>query len=334
MSLRAAAKTLAVEALCRTRADRLWSAPGTRAPLVLGYHQVVEDLRDAPSSIPASVVTTAMLERQLDWVGLRYRFVSLDELGRAIEGGSGAGRPPAAVTFDDGYRDVYAHAFPLLQRKGIPAAVFVVTDLVGTGRLLRHDRLHVLLSRTVAAPSRPVAAMRDLLERGRSAELDRWIEARENAGRGVREPIRGLGLLDWDEVRAMHRAGFAIGSHTASHALLTREAPDRLRWELRASRERLARELGAPVDHFAYPDGRFDRTVVAAVAEAGYRFAYGTCPHQDSRRPALTVPRRLLWENSCRGADGSFSPRVMQGVVAGVFDLFGRCRQDHVQPGS
>jgi peptidoglycan/xylan/chitin deacetylase (PgdA/CDA1 family) len=130
-------------------------------------------------------------------------------------------------------------------------------------------------------------------------------------------------------VRAMHRAGFTIGSHTATHALLTVEGADRRRQELSASRQRLEGELGAPVRHFAYPDGRFDGAVVDAVAEAGYRCGYTTCRHRDRRRPLLTVPRRLLWENSCRDAAGRFSSSLMRGQVRGVFDLFGRCRQSH-----
>ena len=61
-------------------------------------------------------------------------FVSLDELGQRLSEGRRDDRPLAAVTFDDGYRDVYENAFPMLVRKGIPAAVFVVTKLIGTSR--------------------------------------------------------------------------------------------------------------------------------------------------------------------------------------------------------
>src|SRR5262249_28792739 len=64
-------------------------------------------------------------------------------------------RPVAAVTFDDGYRDVYELAFPMLSRKGIPAAVFVITDLVGTMRPPLCDRLYLLVARMFAPPSAP-----------------------------------------------------------------------------------------------------------------------------------------------------------------------------------
>ena len=54
------------------------------------------------------------------------------------------------MTFDDGYRDVYEQAFPVLRRKGIPAAVFVVTDLVGRPFWQVHDRLYHLVAKAFA----------------------------------------------------------------------------------------------------------------------------------------------------------------------------------------
>ena len=41
---------------------------------------------------------------------------------------------------------MFEHAVPLLMRKGIPAAVFVVTSWIGTTGLLGHDRLYRLLA--------------------------------------------------------------------------------------------------------------------------------------------------------------------------------------------
>ena len=50
-------------------------------PLVLGYHRVVEDCGPRSDSAPAMFVSARTLERQLEWVGRRFQFVSLDELG-------------------------------------------------------------------------------------------------------------------------------------------------------------------------------------------------------------------------------------------------------------
>jgi peptidoglycan/xylan/chitin deacetylase (PgdA/CDA1 family) len=358
VSLKVLVKTALAEVVCRTGADRLLRArPRAEAgPLVLGYHQVVEDCGRAGAAIPAMLVSTRTLERQLDCVGRRFRFVSLDELGEHLESGRPAGRPVAAVTFDDGYGDVYEHAFPLLRRKGIPAAVFVVTDLIGTSRLQRHDRLHLAVARVLrdadggrrllgllaetghqravreavaaALPAGAFATVRALIPSLPAGELESVLEA---LGRGSATDVDHPELwpLTWEKVTEMAAAGITFGSHTRRHALLTRESREGAREELRGSREALEKRLGSPVRHFVYPDGAFDDAVVEEVAAAGYRYAYTTCGHRDRRHPLLTVPRRVLWENSSRGRAGGFSTAVMQCEAGGVFDLAHRCRQLH-----
>src|ERR1019366_4751846 len=124
------------------------------------------------TSIPSMLVSRRMLERHLDWLGRRFRFISLDELGARLEAKDGREDPVAAITFDDGYRDFYDHALPLLKRKGIPAAVFVVTDLVGTRRVQAHDKLYLLLARRYQAT-------RAMIEGSTQAELEEIIRKLE-----------------------------------------------------------------------------------------------------------------------------------------------------------
>lgn len=157
MMLRGLIKTGAACALSWTGVNRLISSlPGIEHLLVIGYHRVVQDFgAHAVSSIPAMLISTRMLERQLDWIGRRFQFISVDELGAKLESGERFARPTAVVTFDDGYRDVYQNAFPLLKRKGIPSAMFVVTSHVGTTRPFIYDRMYLLLTRAFCACGPP-----------------------------------------------------------------------------------------------------------------------------------------------------------------------------------
>jgi peptidoglycan/xylan/chitin deacetylase (PgdA/CDA1 family) len=357
-ALRSLVKTAAAEAACRTGADRMIGALAEPTPLVIGYHQVVDDAARATACIPAMLVRTRTLERQLDEVGRRFRFVSLDELGERLTRKDPAVRSLAAVTFDDGYRDVYESAFPLLRRKGIPAAVFVVTDLVGTARLQTHDRLYLTVARLQRRPGGlarlrarlrdlgiegtlggresdrpdPFTVTRNLIEGLRAAELERLCDGLAAVSISADGGLDELRPLTWEMVADMHRAGITIGSHTRTHARLTHESPDRIAEELASSRAELERRLGAPVRHFAYPDGGFDPAVVDGVAAAGYRFAYTTCRHRDARAPLLTVPRRLFWENTATDGAGRYSSALMRCQASGVFDFVRGCRQAHRRP--
>ncbi len=76
-----------------TRTDRLIRLmSGTRRmPLVVGYHRVVDDSHRRRASIIAPMlVSRRMFERQLDWIGRRFRFSA----SPWKQGGLPAGSPP------------------------------------------------------------------------------------------------------------------------------------------------------------------------------------------------------------------------------------------------
>jgi len=96
-------------------------ARGPERPLVVCYHRVVDDFEAAARTEMRSMLTSrGMFERHLDCIGRHFRFVSLDEIGERLLSGVPFTERVAAVTFDDGYHDVYEHAYPVLKRKGIP----------------------------------------------------------------------------------------------------------------------------------------------------------------------------------------------------------------------
>jgi len=131
-------------------------ARGPERPLILGYHRIVEDFAaKAKDEMPSMLTSAEMFERHLDLVGRHFRFVTLDEIGERLTSGEPFTERVAAVTFDDGYRDNYELAFPILQRKGIPAAVFVVTGLVGKPAWQTHDKLFQLVRKAFSAWSDP-----------------------------------------------------------------------------------------------------------------------------------------------------------------------------------
>lgn len=362
--LREVAKAGLAAGLHWTGLDRVLGARrGLRQqPLVLGYHRVVADFRAAlPNSIAPMLVSSGTLERHLDWLGRRYDFASVDELADVLEGKRTSRRPLAVVTFDDGYADNYHHAFPLLKRKGIPAAVFVVTDLLGGTRLQAHDELYLLLCGALAETGSSgrnhlCAFLRRFgLPPPLCARLCRITQQESDKFKVTKAYLENLPLerimallgylrnwvyipedrlqefhsLDWRMLREMQGKGITIGSHTRSHALLANEPWEKVVEEVKGSRRVLEEGLGVAVRHFAYPDGRFDAKAIRALGEAGFRCAFTTCNHVDAGQPLLTIPRKLLWEYSSMNGFGRFSPAIMSCQVNGIFDPAARCRQQH-----
>lgn len=90
------------------------------------------------------------------------------------------------------------------------------------------------------------------------------------------------GYLTWDGVRALEKAGMAIGSHTSHHERLPDVPEHRAREELAGSRRELERQLGHPVDLLAYPYNSLRRKTVALARDAGYRIAVAGPAHGSS----------------------------------------------------
>jgi peptidoglycan/xylan/chitin deacetylase (PgdA/CDA1 family) len=92
------------------------------------------------------------------------------------------------------------------------------------------------------------------------------------------KPLDGhyKGYMSWDEVRALAKAGVAIGNQTLSHKrLLTLDAAAR-RAEIEGATERIAAETGHKPTLFAYPYGEYNKAIRDQVAALGYAGAFGT----------------------------------------------------------
>jgi len=358
--LRSICKTCIAYAYTWTGAGRVLSTQvHGQLPFIVCYHRVVENFaRSAKTSNPSMLISTRMLERHIDWLAKRFNLMPLDEIGSYLDAGRPfPAKPSAAITFDDGYSDVYYHAYPMLKRKGIPAAFFVVTGLVDTSGPQFFDRLYLalrllhvrglplastmrgalqatgadaaFLNRLPRSEDEPFAVMNVFLDNFPRRALEKALGELESDAALEKSLSTEMAPLKWDMIETLHRGGMTIGSHTKSHLLLTSESPEMARRELIESKQILEARLKTSIKHFAYPDGRFNPGIVQAVSGAGYRFGYSICHVRDQKQPLLTIPRKVLWERSSLNAFGFFSSAVMSCQTRGVFDPKDRCAHNH-----
>ncbi|MDP2927670.1 MAG: polysaccharide deacetylase family protein [Candidatus Omnitrophota bacterium] len=64
-----------------------------------------------------------------------YEVITLDELVRSIKDKKSFKRNKIVITIDDGYKDNFQYAYPVLKKFGFPATIFLVTDYIGKGFL-------------------------------------------------------------------------------------------------------------------------------------------------------------------------------------------------------
>lgn len=102
---------------------------GERGAVILAYHSIGQS--DSPWT-----VTPEEFARQMQWLAdNKMNVVSLDEVALYRKAGA---IPPhtVAITFDDGYRDNYTVALPILAQHNFPATLFLTTGTVGGTRIL------------------------------------------------------------------------------------------------------------------------------------------------------------------------------------------------------
>lgn len=103
---------------------------------VLMYHSVTDE--DEPRVHPYYRTTThpAVFAAQLEYLRAQgYTTCALAEAARYLHGDTQTFAKPVVITFDDGYRDFYHHAYPLLKLYGFSATVFLSTAYIGESSL-------------------------------------------------------------------------------------------------------------------------------------------------------------------------------------------------------
>jgi peptidoglycan/xylan/chitin deacetylase (PgdA/CDA1 family) len=278
---------------------------------ILTYHRVNDD---ADPFLPA--MSTAVLDRHLNYVARAYRVLPLEEIVERAQKGS-LPRNSLAITFDDGYRDNLTHAAPILSRYKLPSTVFLATGFIGTGMIPWFDRLAIgfksTTAETVKTPWGTQFSLRGQAERLVALEratnhikaladdeLHRSVEALMETLDIPESAMPKVLMLDWNDVRTLTTLGFSVGAHTVNHVLLSRVSPDRAWTEIRDSRIAIEASLGSKPAAFAYPNGRsadYTRSTVELVQKAGFgcavttRFGVNT-----GQTPVYELRRGTPWE--------------------------------------
>lgn len=105
------------------------------AAVVVAFHRVLDT--DPSDSLSVDI---AGFERHCRFYRRHFRVVPLRELVHRLEQGLPVHRH-LAITFDDGYRDNFVNARPVLEKLSLPATFFVVSGWIGTATVPRWDRV-------------------------------------------------------------------------------------------------------------------------------------------------------------------------------------------------
>jgi peptidoglycan/xylan/chitin deacetylase (PgdA/CDA1 family) len=320
MKFRTAVKAVTAGALVGSGIYHLIRRLGEPRIHVLGYHRIVDQVSEGGPISPSLCISTDSFRRQMEQVRREFEVLTLEEALAAIDGSLPLERDACAITFDDGYRDVYTRARPILAALQIPATVFVSTGMVGTRKLFIHDRLYAALWKLrpdLGSPAELVDSLIARLTANDLAALANELDARA----GVPTLDDEAHSLDPDQLRALADGGWEIGAHTIDHMVLVNEPADRVTEQLVRPKLDLEGWTGRACRYFAYCNGLHSPSLVTALQRAGYQGAVTTFDRPNRRGgDRFRVGRKVLWEGHTRGFSGGWSSSIS---AANLHDLFG-----------
>lgn len=259
--------------------------------LVLSYHEITPP---KAALVPDYAIRPDQFEAQLLWLKAHgHHFVSVDQVLAARAGRQPLPPRPVLLSFDDGYRSMWTHAFPVLQRLHAPAVLSLV------GRWLE--------------PSSGLVPFGDgQIPR---QKLLSWSELRAMTASGLVEVANHT----WD----LHHTLAANPQGNSQPAVTTRqwqprggyESETAYRHRLAADLERnntfLARRLGRRPRVVAWPYGNYNATASAVATAAGLPMGLTLDDGPNDRHVPLSALRRLILTQDAATPEG-FAREIAQ----------------------
>jgi len=236
--------------------------------------------------------------RDVEYFSHNYEILSLDKLAQYIRSRKSLPEKAVVFTIDDGYKDNYLYAYPIIRKYHIPVTIFLSTGYIGGNELFWVDKVRYIIQHTNArqlnlnemgnyllqsesdrlhAGSVIGERLKKLPDEKRNLLIDNLLSIS-----GVDIPL-DLGkefILSWDDVREMAGNGIDFGAHSVSHPILTNLPMKQAKWEISQSRKDIEEKLGKEVTSFSYPNGDFNAEIVKFVKESGFNCAVSVLQHK------------------------------------------------------
>ena len=269
---------------------------------LIGHHAVIFLYhRVYPKEERALVasISPEEFEKQMRYLKKNFSVYSLEDFVELLNESDGEirqSRNIAVVTFDDGYKDNYVYAYPILHKYKIPATIFLTYNYIGEEDLFWWDKIGYIIYHSknkhldiknlgifsLADEKKKSNCIHFLLKKMKKMRHDQreaYIDKLKNSC-DVKIPS-GLGcdmILSWDDISEMKCNGITFGAHTMSHANLQNIEMDTAKKEIIDSKIEIEKKLEREVKLFAYPYGSkfYNREIIEVIKDSRFECAVST----------------------------------------------------------
>lgn len=235
---------------------------------ILCYHSV--DNFGTIISVPVEVFQEQMACLKHN----NFRTLSLYDAIDIIAGNKRKPQKSVVITFDDGYESMYHNVFPVLNKYGFSATIFLTTQYIGSRAVWVDDFLKKIMpdSENVLDDNSEIAA--DAINfnyiKKRLPNLVDVIQRDVNKTIQEIRDVRNLALMSWEQIREMHSRGIHFGAHTLTHPFLSDRSFEEMKDQIYQSKNIIEKNINSKVDFFCYPYGDFSNQVAEIVKGSGF----------------------------------------------------------------
>jgi peptidoglycan/xylan/chitin deacetylase (PgdA/CDA1 family) len=280
---------------------------------VLLFHRVLLQ----PDSLMPNVLDAKMFDRHISVLAHVFRVMPLEDALSRLRAGTLPCRS-LCITFDDGYRDNFDVAMPILRKHGVTATFFIATGFLNGGRMM-HDtvveavrRLPAqdldlswigLTRRSIGDVESRVALIDDFVRQIKYLPLEERKLAGERLAHAAPNDMPTNLMMTTEQLRELTALGMTIGAHTHDHPILSRVDADEAFRQIIKNRDVLADALGRAPTLFAYPNGKpnvdYKAAHVELVKRAGFSAAVAVSLGAATRdSDHFQVPRFVPWDTN------------------------------------
>lgn len=316
--------------------EKLKSFNGIR---ILAYHKINND---CPNYLNLST-KISNFEKQMEYLRKHYHIVSLQEVVSLMKANQKIPKRTVAITFDDGYKDTYTNAYPILKKYNIPATIFLTLNPIEYKIPLWFECIIYAITNTSRKTLNlePVGLKKYLVDslKEKRETIDQIVSYTKKLNKEDREILLKFmskelqvdlddlkmkeELLSWEEINEMKSNGISFGAHSMSHSILTQMPLKEAEYEICESKRMIGEKLGEKVSFFAYPNGGkgdFNEDIINILKDNGFS---GACTLIEgvNNTDTFALKRLNIYEEVTRGISGAFSKPLFAAEISGIFNF-------------
>ena len=304
--------------------------------IIIYHHVNVESL---PWQL-IDVTPVTDFEKEIAYIGKHAEILPLDYVVNQLTEMKPIPERTVCITFDDGFKDNYTHAYPLLKKYKVPATIFLSTSHINGNSISLYDEVRyaiwITTKQKVTIPGLGELDISDHNKRLSAIKKIRkvtTVKPDKEAGIFLKYALEALDteispdfgeklFLSWDEITEMSNGGISFGAHTVTHPNLTAIPVDNAEWEISTSKKEIEEKLGRQCNLFAYPFGYYNSDIVQLLKKHGFKGAVTTDKKMNDRR---NVNSFLLGRNSAQNNFYSFKA-VFCGMYPDLINLINKSK--------